>query len=293
MGLIWSEGGRLLHNATKQQGHAAWRLALAAVIAHKRDPDAVMLCMPGDNLVRQAAKFRKVVRMAAKIAQRGSLVTFGIKPSAPETRFGYVHRGRRITGSKGPKAFRVRRFTEKPDLTTAIRMVESGEYYWNSGNFVWRADVILAQFAEHAPRLYEAAERIRHALGTRREAAVIRCEYQKLKKISIDYAVMEKARDIAVVEADFDWDDVGSWTALERHFPQDKAGNTSVGKTLLIDAAGCIVSTDDRHIVGAIGLEDVIVVHTRDATLVCPKDRANDVKALVAELERRKLANYL
>jgi len=268
-------------------------VALAAVIVHNLDPGATMLCMPGDNLIKQAARFRQVVRAASRIAQGGSLVTFGIKPAAPETRFGYIHRGARIPAAKGPKAFKVKRFTEKPDLKTAKKMLRTGRYYWNSGNFVWRADVILGEFAKHAPKLHAAVERIRPALGTRRAAAAIRREYEKLEKISIDYAVMEKAADVAVVEATFDWDDVGSWTALERHHPQDKAGNTALGKTLMLDDAGCIVSTDAGHIVAAVGMKDVIIVHTPDATLVCPKDRANDVKNIVQELERLDQDEYL
>ena len=268
-------------------------VALASVIVHNLDPDATLLCMPGDNLIQQAGTFRQVVRAAARVAQTGSLVTFGIKPAAPETRFGYIQRGARIPAGKGPKAFKVKRFTEKPDLKTAKKMLRTGQYYWNSGNFVWRADVILGEFAAHAPKLHAAVERVRPALGTKREAAAIRREYAKLEKISIDYAVMEKAADVAVVEATFDWDDVGSWTALERHHPRDKAGNTLIGKTLMLDDADCIVSSDAGHLVAAVGMKDVIIVHTKDATLVCPKDRANDVKAVVQEIERLKQDEYL
>jgi len=268
-------------------------VALAAVIVHERDPDGVMLCMPGDSLVGQAGKFRQTVRAAERLARTGKLVTFGIRPAAPETRFGYIHRGRRLRAVKTAKAFDVLRFTEKPDRATAKRMVRSGTYYWNSGNFVWRADVILAKLARHARKLHAAVERIRPALGTRRETEVIRREYRKLPKVSIDYAVMEKASDVAVVEAEFDWDDVGSWTALERHVRPDRAGNTCRGKTVMLDSDGCIVSSDDSHLVAAVGLKDVVVVHTDDATLVCPKDRADDVKKLVDELATRKLDGVL
>ena len=268
-------------------------VALASVIVHNLDPDATMLCMPGDNLIQQAGKFRQVVRTAARVAQSGSLVTFGIKPAAPETRFGYIQRGGRVQTGKGPKAFKVKRFVEKPDLKTARRMLRTGQYYWNSGNFVWRADVVLGEFARHAPKLHAAVERVRPALGTRKETAAIRREYEKLEKISIDYAVMEKAADVAVVEATFDWDDVGSWTALDRHHRRDKAGNTLIGKTLLLGGADCLISTDDKHLVATVGMKDVIIVHTKDATLVCPKDRANDVKAVVQEIERLKQDEYL
>jgi len=268
-------------------------VALAAVIVHAADPDGVMLCMPGDNLVAQAGAFRQTVRAAVRIAQRRKLVTFGIKPAGPETRFGYIHRGERLPAGKGPKVFRVRQFTEKPDLKTARQMLRTGEYYWNSGNFVWRADEILKQFEQHAPHLHQAVERIRPALGSPRQAAAIRREYEKLPKISIDYAVMEKAQDVAVVEAGFDWDDVGSWTALQRHVEPDGAHNTLVGKTMLLDSEGCIVSTDDHHLVAALGINDVIIVHTRSATLVCPKNRADDVKKLVETLDRLGLDAYL
>jgi mannose-1-phosphate guanylyltransferase len=275
---------------------SAAAVALGAVMVHQRDPDGVILCMPGDSLIRQSGKFRKSVKAAVKAAEKGSLVTFGIQPPTPETRFGYIHRGRRLAAIKGGKVFEVRRFTEKPDAKTAQKMVASGEYYWNSGNFVWRADVILDQFRRHAPALHEAMEAIRPALGTRRQASAIRREYEKLEKISVDYAVMEPASAaglVAVVEAEFDWDDVGSWTALERHYPQDDGGNTAIGRTLLLESRGCIVYTDDKHIIATVGLDDVIVVHTRDATLVCPKGWANDVKSLVKEFEKREMDELL
>ena len=153
--------------------------------------------------------------------------------------------------------------------------------------------MVLGEFARHAPKLHAAVERVRPALGTRKETAAIRREYEKLEKISIDYAVMEKAADVAVVEATFDWDDVGSWTALDRHHRRDKAGNTLIGKTLLLGGADCLISTDDKHLVATVGMKDVIIVHTKDATLVCPKDRANDVKAVVQEIERLKQDEYL
>jgi len=267
-------------------------VALGAVIVYSRDPEAVMLCMPGDSLVGDAGKFRAAVLAGEDIAEMNKLVTFGIRPAGPETRFGYIHRGRLIPGDEGPKVYQVNRFVEKPDLATAEHMVRSGDYYWNSGNFMWRADVILKELARHAPDLHAAMERIRPALGTRQCAAVIRKEYEGLKRISIDYAVMEKAEDVAVVEAEFDWDDVGSWTALERHCAKDAAGNAVAGQVFTLDATGCVVQTDERHLVAALGLKDVVIVHTPDATLVCPKDRANDVKKLVEELERKGLTKY-
>ncbi|MFO7899599.1 MAG: mannose-1-phosphate guanylyltransferase [Planctomycetota bacterium] len=173
-------------------------VALGALIVHVADPDAVMLCMPGDNLIAQAGPFRAAVEAAADVAQTGKLVTFGIRPPAPETRFGYIHRGDPIAVRQEAAVFTVERFTEKPDLETARQMLASGEYYWNSGNFVWRANVILDAMAKHAPDLHTAMERIRPAIGTDRAADVIRREYEGLRKVSIDYAVMEKAENVAV-----------------------------------------------------------------------------------------------
>ncbi len=268
-------------------------IALAALVVRERDSEAVMLCMPGDSLVRQAGKFRKAVRAAAEAARNGKLVTFGIRPAAPESRFGYIQRGKRIRSIEGSKIFAVARFTEKPDAATAKRMLDSGEYYWNSGNFVWRADALLREIAEHAPQLYAAVERIRPALGTARASSAIRKEYEKLPKISIDYAVMEKTRNAAVVEADFDWDDVGSWTALERHRKTDRAGNVAIGPAITMDSSRCIVTTTPKHLVAVLGMDDTVVVHTKGATLVCPKARTNDVKKLVQELEHQGLGKYL
>lgn len=266
-------------------------IALAATIISERDPDAVMLCMPGDSLVKDAAKFRETVRAAESLAMKNKLVTFGIKPTTPETRFGYILRGERIAGTQS--AYQVAKFTEKPDRAAAEQMVASGKYYWNSGNFVWRADVILKEFERHAPAHFQAMQKIRAKLHTPQLAETIKAEYAKLPKISIDYAVMEKASDVAVVEAAFDWDDVGTWTALEKHLQHDTNGNTCVGKCLPLASKGCIISTDANHLVATIGVEDLIIVHTPDATLVCPKSKADDVKKLVDELRAKGFEAYL
>jgi len=268
-------------------------IALAATIINERDPDAVMLCMPGDSLVKDADKFRETVRTAELLALMNKLVTFGIKPASPETRFGYILRGEQINLPGAPAAYQVAEFVEKPDRASAERMVADGRYYWNSGNFVWRADVILKEFERLAPAHFAAMQKIRAKLKKPQLADTIRAEYERLPKISIDYAVMEKAEDVAVVEAAFDWDDVGAWTALEKHLSHDECGNTCIGNCVPLDTKGCVISTDANHLVAAVGLEDMIIVHTSDATLVCPKGRAEDVKKLVDELRRRGFEAYL
>jgi len=269
-------------------------IGLAALIARKNDPDAVIVMCPADHILRPAERFLDVVNAAADLAaDSGQLATFGIKPTYPATGYGYIHRGEGIDADGGVPAFKVERFVEKPDVAKAQEFLDSGEYYWNSGVFVWSAKTILSAIEQFMPELHEGLGRIEPALGTPEQADAIRREYEPLLKVSIDYGVMEKAEDVIVLEADYEWDDVGSWLAIERLHPADESGNVVVGKHEGINTNNCIIMSEGNHIVGTIGVSDLIIVQTPDATLVCAKQDAAEVKQMVETFKKKGLKQYL
>ena len=255
-----------------------------------------MVVMPADHVIGPADKFQDAMRQAAALVEEspGRIVTFGIKPSYPAEIFGYIHRGERLRESRGAApAFRVQRFKEKPDAATAKKYVDSGEYYWNSGIFVWRAATIVEALQLRQPDMLAHLLRIVDAWDSKDHAAVFEREFAAIKPISVDYAVMEHATDVAVIEAPFEWDDLGGWQSLARLIGQDEGGNTIVGKHLGLETSGAIVRSDDNHLVVTLGLKDVIVVHTPNATLVADKHSEEQIRKVVKRLEELGWAEYL
>ncbi len=269
-------------------------VGLGAILAEKKDPDSVMVVLPADHVIGEPKKFLKTLRVAIKAAQdTDNLVTMGIKPTRPDTGYGYIEIGSPVRQFAGSPVYRVKRFTEKPDRKKALRFMKSGKYLWNSGMFIWRTSVILGAIKKHMPRLYRGLLEIQEALGTKKEERTIEKVYRKLDKVSIDYGIMEKAKNTLVVKADYLWDDVGNWQALERISVKDKEGNITKGKVSSLDTRDSIILCD-KGMVGTIGLKDLIVISTGDAILVCPKDRAQEVKELVHKLgNNSKLKKYI
>jgi mannose-1-phosphate guanylyltransferase len=242
--------------------NTAASIAWASAYIAKRDPDAVMAVVPADSYIEDVAGYRAVLRRALRFARAHEvLVTVGIKPSSPHTGYGYIELGERLA----PQIWKARRFVEKPDRATAEKFLASGRYRWNAGMFVWSARAIAAALQKYRPELC-------------RDEAALKRSYPKLEKISIDYAVMEKADNVVVVNGDFDWDDVGDWAALDRH---RRAGGPDF---VSIDCSGCVVAGERGHTVAAVGVRDLVIVHTPDATLVCPKTEAQRVRELVRKL---------
>ncbi|HOX07931.1 MAG TPA: sugar phosphate nucleotidyltransferase [Planctomycetota bacterium] len=264
-------------------------IALGATVLLKRDPEAMMAVVPADHLIKPRELFQATVAAAADVAARTDyLILFGIRPSFPSTGFGYIRFGDRIETASGGMAVRqVRGFTEKPDERTARDYLESKEYHWNSGIFVWRAARILREISACLPGHGQAFEKIGAALGTPAERKVLAEEYARLRKISIDYAVLEKASGVAVLEAGYEWDDVGSWLALERHMDRDQSGNVVLGDAISMGSTGCIIHSSGKRLVAALDLTNMLVVDTDDVVLICPKNRDQDVKKMVDEVRRR------
>jgi mannose-1-phosphate guanylyltransferase len=276
-------------------------VGFTAAVLKKLDPDAVCAVVTADHVIQPIADFQAALKtaFALTVDHPSALVTFGIVPTFGHTGLGYVHRGEPLATKTGagayPGAYRVLAFREKPDKPTADRYVESGRYYWNSGMFVWRADAVLKELEIHLPETYAGLAKIADAWGTSNQEKVVHDIYPKLKKISVDYAIMEPASQnkgkasVAVVEMPVQWLDVGSWTSLAETLSTDEHNNALECKScLLVDSDDNIIfSTDPQHLVSTIGVSDMIIVHTPDATLICPKNESQRVKDLVGKIKEK------
>jgi mannose-1-phosphate guanylyltransferase len=252
-------------------------IALAGACVARRDPNAVMAIFPADHVIDDRARFQAALRRALATAEaQPTLVTFGVKPSRADTAYGYIQVGARLAGGR-PRVFRVKGFREKPDGKTARRYVEAG-HLWNAGIFVWRADVLRAGFARHAPAIAKVMDGYRS--GRRGEAVR---SYRRLPIVAVDRALLEKASNVAVVEATFGWSDVGSWDAVADVLTKDARGNAVRGPTVVIDSSDTLLFGHGRLIV-AVGVDDLVVVDSPDAILVCRKSRSQDVRRVVEAL---------
>lgn len=268
-------------------------LALAASWIMRRDPAALMAVFPADHVISDLPRFRRVVRTAFGItARERCLVTFGIRPTSGETGYGYIEVGSSLRRA-APRAYWAARFHEKPHATTARRYVRSKRYLWNSGMFVWRVDVILEAFQKHAPEFAGVMQVAARPTLRRRDARdVLRRAYRRLPAVSIDVAVMERAKRLAVVVGDFGWSDVGSWAAMAAVWGADAAGNASRGKSLIIDSRDTVVCALDR-LVAVLGVDDLVVVDSPDALLVCRKSRAQEVRRITSVLAHSRYRHLL
>ncbi len=272
-------------------------VGLAALHVAARQKKGVVVMLPADHHIARPEAFRDAIAEAARLAEKGHIVTIGIRPHAPETGYGYLKVGARLPGqgkAKGKgkvparnQAHKVERFVEKPDVVTAARYLADGHYLWNSGIFVFRADVILDEIRRAMPVLGEQLDVIEQSLGTPGYQKTLARVFPDCPSISIDYGVMEKSQRIVVVPADFGWSDVGSFAALPEVRPVDHLGNVAEGDALVIDGRNNVVVAAGGRPVAVIGMEGVVVVDAGDAVLVCRKDRAQDVRKAVDELARR------
>ncbi len=260
-------------------------IALGVGWVSQRAPGAIMAVLPADHLIQDTAGFQTTLRTAAAAAEEtGELVTIGIQPAWACPGFGYIEVGAPLAlrgAPAGPAVFEVARFREKPNAELAEQFLRQGNFRWNAGMFLWSIPAILSAFNRHAPELSDFISRI-HRGGAL--ASVLEEVFPNLPKISIDYAIMEKAGRVLVVEAGFDWDDVGSWTAVAKYLAADAAGNHSNCPIKTLDAAGNIVFSDQPRTIALLGVSDLIVVQTADALLVCNRHEAERIKQLVAQV---------
>ncbi|MBQ8261876.1 MAG: mannose-1-phosphate guanylyltransferase [Lachnospiraceae bacterium] len=265
-------------------------IGLGAVHIRKKYEDAIMLVLPSDHLIKYKGMFLTVLQDAIKVAEEdNNLVTLGITPTAPETGYGYIKFN---PGTIRGRAFAVDCFVEKPDTAKAKEYLESEEYMWNSGMFVWKASTILASLEKHLPKIYEGLLRIEETIGTEDAEAVLNGVFDTIPSESIDYGILEKEDHIYVLPGTFGWDDVGSWLSVERMKPLNDSGNVVEGNAMTVNVKNCIIEGSDK-LIAAIGIRDLIVVDTEDATLICTKDSTADIKKIVENLKICNREKYL
>ena len=278
-------------------------VTLGAALVGSRSTTGVMAVLPADHIIPEAKKFQQVLADAFDLASRGQvIVTIGIKPHEPNTGYGYIHVGDSLPAPHGVKRYKttfskVQRFVEKPNYETALDYVNSGQYRWNAGMFIWSFITVTQGLEKHQPEMAQACQRwFKAAAQPAKLARVLAREYPDIKKISIDYALMEHAQNVVVASGDFEWDDLGSWTALARHIKPDAEGNCAVADFIHVDAARNIVydaRTKNRTPITIVGLRDSIVVQTDDATMIAHKSQAQKVKELVKKLGEDKKYKHL
>lgn len=263
-------------------------VAIAAELLHKKDPNAVMVVLPADHHITDPEGFNNVLKSAIAKAESGDhLVTIGINPSRPETGFGYIHADNSVTELvQGNTVHSVKAFTEKPDEITANRFVESGNYFWNSGMFIWKASTVLREMEKHLPEMYEEVKTASPELYSPTHDAAINDFYYSCESISIDYGIMESAESVFVVPGEFGWNDVGSWTAVYDLAEKNAQGNSvqTVNATFAESGGNLVLSSSDKMI-SLVGVENLAVVETDDAILVCNLDKAQGVKQIVEQLK--------
>jgi len=259
-------------------------IGLAAVKLLKKDFEAVMVVLPSDHVIIGQENFETTLRMGIDAARdKDYLVTMGIKPTRPESGYGYVEMGEELeTGM-----FKVKRFVEKPNVDVAKSFIEKGSYFWNSGMFIWRADRLLREIKKYLPDLYKSLMRIYEYIGTAEEERIIEEEYESIDGISIDFGVMQRTHRAVVLETNFIWDDIGNFTSLERFLNKDESNNLIAGcETGLVDVENSMILGDKRLVAG-IGLKDMIIIDTKDVILICPKERCQEIKELVKKISMK------
>lgn len=271
-------------------------IGLAALQIVATDPEGIMAVMPSDHVISPMDRFQEAIRSGERLVeeQPGRIVTYGIRPSYPAESFGYIEAGEALGVCSGATGvYQVKQFREKPALEVAEQYVAAGNFYWNAGIFIWKAQTILDALREHQPEMYAHLEAIQQARGTDQYQEVLEREFAAIKGVSIDYAVMENAPDVVVVEAPFNWDDVGSWQSMSRLREQDHADNTVAANHIGLDTSGTIVRGSDDHLIVTLGVKDLIIVHTPDATLVADKSREESIRELVKLMQERGMEQYL
>ncbi len=270
--------------------NTAAAIGLAALEIQRRlASDAVMAVLPSDHHITDPDVFLKTLLIAKEVARQNYLVAIGIRPRYPETGYGYIELGEPLSDIGYQGIYRVKSFVEKPNMTRAAQFISAGSHLWNSGTFIWRIETFLEALRRHLPKLYAGLKQIEQA---QMEPSVLAQIYPALPQISVDYGVLERADNRAVVVGDYGWSDVGSWAALGELLEKDEWGNVKRGEVVQLDCSQSILYSD-QALIAAIGLHEMIVVSSGDAVLICPREKAQEVRKLVEQLEKRNLSQYL
>ena len=268
-------------------------IGLAAIHIAKKNPDSKMIILPSDHLIKFNEIFIDTLKIALDVVEKGdNLATIGITPNYPETGYGYINFTKGESFKDSANIYEVLRFVEKPNLEKAKEYLTSGEYLWNSGIFVWKASTILKNFKEYLPEIYEGLQKIGESINTGKYEEVLKKEFPNLPSESIDYGIMEKAKNIYVIPGNFGWDDVGSWLSLERINKTNQDGYVITGNVISIKTKNTIIQGSDK-LIATIGLEDIVIVDTDDVTLICHKNNTQEVKEVINNLKICNRNEYL
>jgi len=268
-------------------------IGLATLVVRQKKPLDVMVVLPADHYINDISRFRDVIKGALAAASQGEdIITLGITPHRPETGYGYIHQGNKFGVFAGINTYHVDRFLEKPNYEQALKFLATGDYLWNSGMFIWRVDLISKLIEIHTPKLAEGLRIIEKTLGTEQYQDTLKEVYADLPKISVDYGILERADNILVIRSDFGWDDLGSWTALDRYADKDESGNVLDGKGIFLDTNDTYVYSPNNT-VAAIGVDDLIIVCDNDCLLVCRKNKAQEIKKAVRLLRDKGFEDVL
>jgi len=275
-------------------------LGLAAFYLRQIDPEGVMVVLPADHFIGEQKKFLNTLQVAAAFASREDfLVTLGLKPTAPETGYGYIQKGELLRRVKGIEIFKAKAFREKPSPEIALAYLREGSYLWNSGMFVWRVEIFLKALEKCLPELYREMAILPEIWGTAQERRILPKIYARCPAISVDYGVMEKASNVAMIQAHFSWDDVGSWSALWKISAKDARDNVFLakeengrGKILALDSMGCLIRAE-KNLIAVLGMKDTIIVEAGGSILVCPKDKSQEVRQILAQIKEKGWKKYL
>jgi mannose-1-phosphate guanylyltransferase len=270
-------------------------VGLAAIVLAKRDPQAVMLVLPADHFIRNRDLFLHTLREAVRVARKNYLVTLGITPTFPATGYGYIQQGFALPEEFNLPVFQVLRFTEKPDEDKAKAMLAGEDHSWNSGMFIWRADRILDEFSRQMPDLIKVLKIIASAWGTSEQESILKAEWSELKPETIDYGIMEHAHNVAVLPAGgLGWSDVGSWDSLFDLLSSDATGNViAKGELMPLETHNSLVFSSEKKLVVTIGVDDLIIIDSANALLVCHRNQAQQVRQVIANLKESQREEYL
>ena len=265
-------------------------IGLGAVHIRKKYGDAIMMVLPSDHVIKYTTMFTDVLKEAVKVAEKEkNLVTIGITPNAPETGYGYIKFSSNV---KSGTAYAVDRFVEKPDLATAKEYLESEQYMWNSGMFIWKTSTILGSMEKHLPQIYSGLLDIEAAIGKDEQEDVLNRVFEAMPSESVDYGILEKEKNIYVLPGSFGWDDVGSWLSVERLKTVNDSGNVVEGNAMTVNVKNCIIEGSDK-LIACVGLRDLVIVDTKDATLICAKESTADIKKITENLRICNRDQYL
>jgi len=268
-------------------------IGLAAVYLMKKNADAVMAVLPADHIIEKRKRFLNILSAAEKFLEKNdALITLGIPPASPHTGYGYIKSGEKVNESDNTSFFKVDRFAEKPNKETAESFLKDGGYYWNSGTFIWKASYILEMIKLYIPDLYTSLMDFEKSIGTDKEEAALEYLYKNIDPVSIDIGIMERSENTVMIEADIGWSDVGSWSAMDELYKKGENGNISVGKHAFYESNGCTVFSPNKT-VAVLGLDDIVVVETDDALLVCNKKHTEHVKKITEILKEKGMDELL